>query len=107
MSTPSHNHPYLSADESDEALQKEFVRINSVLTPWPIIRDVILRARADKECEICAIAEAKERGIIQIPPRCPTHYDKSVLTERSVGRFRCDVCGRFLWPRETLRPTEK
>jgi hypothetical protein len=38
--------------------------------------------------------------------RCATHYDKSLLTELSVGGYRCTVCDQYVWPRETQPPTD-
>lgn len=70
---------------------------------WPKLRAIIEHARAHDECVACAVSEAKERGELSPLTRCDTHYDKSLLTELSVGGFRCQVCGQYVFPRETER----
>lgn len=51
------------------------------------LRQIIQDALENLECVLCKIYELKERGEIKRPPRCATHYDKSLLTAR--GRWLC------------------
>jgi hypothetical protein len=97
----THNH------DSPADLEVEFARLLPIYGKWvgaDRLRLIIQRALENHECVLCNIYELKERGEIKYPPRCATHYNRAILTELSVGGFRCQVCDQYVWPRETVPP---
>jgi hypothetical protein len=71
------------------------------------LRQIIQDALENHECVLCKIYELKERGEIKRLPRCATHYDLALLLPRAVGGFLCTVCDQYVWPRETVRPSDR
>ena len=99
-----HDHDSLTDFEVD------FVRLSPIYAKFvgaQRLRQIIQDALENRECVLCKIYELKARGEIKYPPpRCGTHYDKSLLIERSVGGYLCMVCDQYVWPRETVPPKE-
>ena len=95
--------------DSATDLEMEFARLSPIYAKFigaQRLRQIIQDALENHECVLCKIYELKERGEIKRPPRCATHYDKSLLTERKVGGYLCRVCNQYVWPRETQPPPE-
>ena len=108
MSIKHTTHPDLPPTPAKAGLETGFAHFAAIY--WWInpatLRRIIERAREDDGCVTCKIAEARESGEIKPPPRCATHYDRSLLTELAVAGYRCKVCDQYVWPREMQPPTE-
>jgi len=95
--------------DSPTDLEVDFARLSPIYAKFvgaQRLRQIIQDALENHECVLCKIAEMKERGEIKYPQRCATHYDKALLTPRSVGGYVCKICDQFVWPRETQPPSK-
>src|SRR5262249_61946409 len=98
-----HDHDSLTDLEVDFAwLSPIYAKFVGAQRLWQIIQDAL----ENHECVLCKIYELKARGEIKPPPRCETHYDKSLLIERSVAGYLCMVCDQYVWPGETVPPKD-
>src|SRR5215469_3239757 len=94
----------LPAEPTAPDLEAAFARRFPSYTKWvapAMQRQIIQRALDDNECPFTLVAEMKERGELKPPARCATHYDRSLLIERTVGGYLCTVCDQYVCPRET------